>query len=68
MKCPNADKGFCPSKRDMNEHTNEWWSEYYCETCGHEHKDRFEVARVIKRDPLPPLPPRRKKPSTPDRY
>jgi hypothetical protein len=69
MKCPNAEKGFCPAKREMNEHHNEQWSEYYCETCGYEGKEVLDVPRVIKRDPLPPpSPPRRKKTTTPQQY
>jgi len=68
MKCPNVEKGGCPSKRDMNEHTNDCWSEYYCESCGYEGKDVFDAPRPVKREPLPPLPPRRKKSTSTQQY
>jgi len=60
MKCPNIEKGNCPSKRDMNEHHNEWWSEFYCETCGYEGKETYDKPQKVERDILPPAPRRRK--------
>lgn len=70
MDCPGSKKigasglPFCPSKAPMNEHHNEWWSEYYCTTCGYEQKDRNENPREIKRGTFTPSPPRRKRVST----
>lgn len=67
MKCPNIDKGGCPSKGDMNEHTNEWRSEYYCTTCGCEHIVKYDTPQKIVRDIPPPMP-RRKKPVRVEQY
>ena len=65
MKCPNVDTWGCPSKEKMNVHTNDWWMEMYCPTCGYEGKERFEKVRPIERQALPPpAPPRRKKTTT----
>lgn len=61
MKCPSAEKALCPSKDEMEEHTNEWWTEYYCQTCGHEGKVHFTSAnpRPKRRQPAPVPPVRR---------
>lgn len=67
MKCPNAEKGFCPSKHDMNEHMNEWWREVYCTTCGYEGKEKFDTPQKVQRD-IPPPSPRRKKTTSTQQY
>jgi hypothetical protein len=45
----------------MEEHTTEWWIEYYCQTCGHESKVKFDSVRKKKPQRLPPAPPTRRK-------
>ncbi len=61
MKCPSAEKGFCPSKDEMEEHSNDWWTEYYCQDCGHEGKVHFDQARRRAPRRLPtPTPPIKK--------
>lgn len=56
MKCPNAEKGFCPAKEGVNEYHNEWMSEYYCMTCGYEGIERYTTLRKVVRDIAPPMP------------